>query len=110
VDNYCNVSSFTDPVQFLGASPAQIYLTGIAAFYGSLAEFDAWQAFFDGNFLLGLEYEAIAADYFTAATAFYLSTKLDPLADHNVLFDSGSHSDLHTVPAWNSIKGACGLP
>jgi RHS repeat-associated protein len=108
VDNYCNVSSLADPIQFAGSSPGQIYLTGLFAYYGRRAAGDAFEALLNGDFIGAAILSAVADGFFALSAAWYLSTKLDPRAN-NVLLGSESHFDLHTVPVWNRIKGDCGL-
>ena len=108
VDNYCNVSSLADPIQFAGASPGQIYLTGLFAYYGAQAASAAFDALFNGDFIGAAILSATASNFFALSAVWYLSTKLDPLAN-NVLLGSETHFDLHTAPVWNRIKGSCGL-
>jgi hypothetical protein len=110
VGNYCNVSSLADPVQFGGASLGQITKTvqntKQGAYYASRG---AWEVF-RGDFALGVQYLALSARYFAEATAWYMSTKVDPLAfNKNVLLTSESHPDLHTERVWKNIRGDCGL-
>lgn len=64
VDNYCNVSSLADPVQFGGASLTQIYNTventALGSFYASRGAWEIWR----GSFLLGVQYLALSARHF----------------------------------------------
>jgi RHS repeat-associated protein len=109
VKNHCNVSSLVDPVQFGGSSPTQIFRTventRDGAYHASWAAYEL----FRGNFSKAAWHSALSAQYFALAAAWVLSTRIDPLANKNVLFGSEGHSELHTVPVWNKINGECGL-
>jgi hypothetical protein len=109
VKNYCNVSNSWDLVQFAGAAPWQIY--GFADMESIAADW-SWAAIDDlrnGDPFMALVDSARAAEYQGYAAAFWLSTKFDVYADHNVFVDSGSHFSLHTAPLWNSITKPCSL-
>ena len=109
VKNYCNVYSYADPIQFAGASPLQIVLTGYFTYYGGYFAEQAALAFWQGDWYLGIYFSIYSKIYFDLANAFYLSTKVDWVANNVEV--SGSHTDLHTVGAWkdNNIRGRCGL-
>ena len=107
--NYCAVSSLADWVQFVGASPFQIVTFFEATYDASLSEAYAWEAFLAGDWSGYLYYTALAAYNTSVAAYYWLSTKIDIWADHNVLLTSESHFDLHTVGVWNGITKDCGL-
>lgn len=110
VYHYCQVSSYTDYVQFGGSSPYQIAIYGDAqywaAYYAYQATLDAiygdWDAF-------GWD-SALAASYQALAEAWWFSTKLAPDGADNIMFFGGqSHADLHEPPVWYAIQSSCAL-
>ena len=109
VGNYCNVSSLADPIQFVGASPRQIYYTITNSYIAeTYAEAASW-AIFQGDFSSSFRYAARSVYYAAVAFDWYMSTKIDWRANNNVLLTSESHSELHTVQVWNMVKKPCGL-
>ena len=109
VKNYCNVSSLADPVQFAGSSLNQIYNTIVDAYDAGLAQFYGWQAFFAGNYSAFGYYQRVSALLAARSTAWMMTTRIDPYANHNVLRTTDSHFGLHTRQVWNEIKRPCGL-
>lgn len=111
VANYCNVSSLTDNIQFAGAGVDQIINTGELLYLSARYFTQAWWDVFGGNYFAALKSLLNASEALASAFYWYLTTKLDPGANRNVLiFGAVSHSDLHTVSVWNAVKGVCGLP
>lgn len=108
VGTYCQVSSFTDYVQFGGASPYQLGWFG----------YDQWQTVYwldqEAQDLYYQNYDDALYDaeqiaFFEAdALSWWLSTKL-AFGAWNVMYLNLSHSDLHTAPVWNNIQHDCGL-
>ena len=108
VKNYCNVSSFFDPVQFLGSSPEQIGNT--AKFLDLFSSYfaQAFQELIFGDPGVAADDFAVSSEYLGLSLSWFFSTKIEPLGT-NVFLVSPSHSDLHTVSVWDSIQGSCGL-
>lgn len=107
--SFCQVSSFTDYVQFLGSSPERQILPFVtdeayAAQYAALAfyylyYFDDWDSFWYYLGLSGL-YEADAAWYWLSAKVEWFGwTK----------WVGGDHGDLHEPGVWDAIKYECAV-
>jgi hypothetical protein len=109
VNNYCEVSSFTDYVQFAGASPLQTGLFGYAQYQVGYWLYQESLDLYYNNWDEAAFDAFEVAYYQSLAASAWLSTKLDPLASTNVLYDSGAHSDLHEPPVWFDLVGACNL-
>jgi len=112
VGNYCQVSSFTDPIQFSGSSPGQVgnylYDEYEVAVYTALEAQDLW----DGDWEAAA-YDALEIAFYQAdALYWWLTTKLaiDSPTASNVLYASYSHSALHTPSVWNQVVSDCSLP
>jgi hypothetical protein len=112
VGNYCQVSSFTDYVQFIGASPTQVYDFAEDEYYvGVWTEQEAIDLA-NGDYDAAEEDAAEIAYYQADALYWWLTTKiaLDSADPINILFGTYSHSDLHTPAVWTMVVSGCYLP
>jgi len=102
----CQVSSWSDWVQFFGASFAQIsgFTAAVYAsnFFSAMAAEAAWNNDYDGY----LYYTALALSAAWAADEFFASTKIE-VDGLTVMFGGVGHSDLHEPGVWNAIAPYC---
>ena len=112
VGNYCQVSSFTDPIQVSGSSPYQVYNFGQDEYQAALwTTQEAIDLYKEDYSDAAYDAEEIA-DYQADAVYWWLTTKIaeDSPAALNVLFASYSHSGLHTTGVWSQVVNGCYLP
>lgn len=108
--HYCQVSSYTDYVQFSGSSPVQVGFYAYFEYEVGYYTYLATSALFDDNWDDFWYYSALAASYQAIADSWWLSTKLALDGANNIMFyDGQSHADLHEPPVWNAIKSSCAL-
>lgn len=114
--NYCAVSSNDDRIQIIGASPLQSYGYYVNSFlsqqYMFVAQSYLWSVIVYGKYSYYgkyFKYLALSAFYGEIADFWEWTIRYDGNANNNVFLDDLGHSDLHTAPVWNSIRGRCGL-
>lgn len=104
----CQVSSYDDWVQFIGASPDQVYGFADAAYDSAINAYYATNAFLNGDYQAAAYYSALATYYFIAGVEWFESTKIE-LQGPTWMGQGLSHGDLHEPPVWNFIAPYCAV-
>ena len=119
--NHCNVSSLVDYKQFYGSSPTQVaatgYYTGLGFANGYASTHYWWMSIFEPDPYLKAYYQGqsvyhaqLSALYFADAAAWYMSTRINPVANRNVILGYESHHDLITAETWkDNVRSGCGF-
>src|SRR5919197_2175921 len=92
--SHCQVSSYSDWVQFVGASPYQVAQYGVNEYYAGENAFYAAEALAAGDWDSFSYYTGLSAWYEAQAQYWWLSTKIEYGAS-NQWFWGESHGDLH---------------
>lgn len=103
----CQVSSWTDLEQFIGASPYQIYNFIASSIQAEQSFIQAIVEYQNGNHEYALWALVEASAWTYAAYGWYESTKRELAPTPTHFFGSVSHSYMHSPPVWGAIEPYC---